>query len=184
MPWLALLIFVAETSVVTTGTVRTIFIAKGMKKLAAFLGLIEVSIWLFAISQIMQNLSSAACFAAYAAGFVTGNYLGVTIEERLAIGCQVVRIITRGRAAALLDSLRALNFGVTRMDAQGATGPVDIIFTIVPRKQLGQVVELIRLYDPKTFFTIEDVRTATQGVFPRAVRARTLVPGLGRRPAA
>src|SRR5215210_4881309 len=92
--WLPIVIFLAETCVVTFSTLRTIFVARGMKPFAACLGLVEASIWLFAIGQVVSNLQHVPCSIAYALGFVCGNYLGMTIEEMLAIGTQVVRIIT------------------------------------------------------------------------------------------
>lgn len=163
---LALLIFVAELTVVTVSTVRTIFIARGMKVFAAMIGTAEVMIWLFAISQIMRNLDSPLCFGAYALGFVIGNYLGVELESRLALGFQGVRITARTDATELIAALRGLHFGVTTIDARGATGPVQVIYTIVRRKQVRRVIELIDLHAPKAFYVIEDVRTTTQGVFP------------------
>ena len=99
---LPLLICLAETAVVTLDTVRTIFIARGMKLPAAALGLLEVTVWLFAISQVMQNLGNPACFIGYAVGFTVGTYLGIRIEERLALGTQVVRVLTRRDAAELV----------------------------------------------------------------------------------
>ena len=87
-------IFVAEMCVVTLCTVRTIFVARGMKFLAPLLGFFEVSIWLFAIGQIMQNLSNLGCYLGFAGGFTAGNYLGVLVEQRLGLGTLVVRIIT------------------------------------------------------------------------------------------
>ena len=111
--WLPLLIFVAETCVVTFGTLRTIFVARGYKRFAAGLDLIESSIWLFAISQVVTNLSHWPCSVAYAIGFTCGNFLGMTIEELLAIGTQVVRIITSRPAEQPVEQLNDADFGVT-----------------------------------------------------------------------
>src|ERR1700693_3306783 len=94
VPVLPLLIFVAEICVVTISTVRIIFVSRGRKFLASVLGFFEVTIWLFAIGQIMQNLSNIGCYAAFASGFSLGNYLGVLIEQKLAMGDSVIRIIT------------------------------------------------------------------------------------------
>ena len=160
---LPLLICLAETAVVTLDTVRTIFIARGMKTLASALGLLEVTIWLFAISQVMQNLSNPSCFIAYAAGFTLGTYLGIRIEERLALGTQVVRVMTRRDATDLVAVLRAAGHGVTSVLGQGATGGVHVLFTIVARKRLPQVVEMIEPLDPATFYVVEDVRAARGG---------------------
>src|ERR1700688_2352145 len=87
---LPLIIFFAEMLVVTLSTIRIIFIARGMKKLAAVIGLFEVAIWLFAIGQTMKNLGDLRCSAAFAIGFSLGNYLGVLIHDKLAMGHLVV----------------------------------------------------------------------------------------------
>src|SRR5580765_6516564 len=91
LPWL---IFFAEMCVVTIGTVRIIFVARGLKVLAPVLGFFEVSTWLFAIVQIMQNLNDISCYIAFAGGFAVGNYLGILIEQRLALGTLVLQTIT------------------------------------------------------------------------------------------
>src|SRR5262245_45199385 len=110
-PLLSVGIFVAEMCVVTVGTLRIIFIARGWRYLARFLGFVEVLPWLFAISQVMQHLSSPECFLAFALGFTAGNFLGMHIERKLAMGKVIVRVITHRDAADLLDELRAGNFG-------------------------------------------------------------------------
>ena len=177
MPWwLPFLIFLAETCVVTFGTLRSIFVARGLKKFAVILGLIESTLWLFAIGQVVSNLSYLPCSIAYALGYTCGCFLGMTIEERLAIGTQVVRIITGKPAGQLIDQLNAADFGVTCVEGDGATGPVTVIFTIVKRKQMQEVVRLLRQFDRHVFYTVEDVRSARKGVF----RERRDEPSPGR----
>jgi len=170
--WLPFVIFFAEACVVTFATLRTIFVARGMKPFAACVGVIESSVWLFAISQVVANLQHVPCSVAYALGFVTGNYLGMTIEEMLAIGTQVVRIITAKQSDQLVAALNAADFGVTCMDASGATGPVRVIFTIVKRNQMDEVVNILRQHDAHLFYTVEDVRAVEKGVFRRERRDR------------
>lgn len=163
--WLPLLIFAAESCVVTFGTLRSIFVARGLKKFAVVLGLIESTFWLFAIGQVVSNLSHLPCSIAYAVGFTCGNFLGMTIEEKLAIGTQVVRIITNKPVGQLVDQLYAADFGVTCVEGDGATGPVNVIFTIVKRKQMKEVLRMLRKFDPHLFYTVEDVRSYRRGVF-------------------
>jgi uncharacterized protein YebE (UPF0316 family) len=174
---LPVLIFLAEMCVVTLATIRIIFIARGLKLLATVLGFFEVAIWLFAIGQIMQNLTDMSCYAAFAAGFTAGNFLGILIEKKLAIGTQVVRIITNKDTRPLLEGLRAAGYGVTCLDGEGATGPVRLVFTVIQRKELEKVLAIIRQFDPRAFYSIDDVRAATEGVFPRSRRrARVSLP--------
>jgi uncharacterized protein YebE (UPF0316 family) len=89
-----LLIFAAEVCVVTLSTVRIIFISQGRKFLAPLLGFFEVGTWLFAIGQVMKNLNDPSCYLAFAAGFTLGNFLGILLEGRLALGTLLVRVIT------------------------------------------------------------------------------------------
>lgn len=163
---LPLAIFVAEVCVVTLSTLRTIAIARGMKRMAPLLGLVEISIWLFAIGQVMQNLNDPLCYIAFAAGFTLGNFLGLWFEEMLALGHLVVHVITRRDARILIDALRASNHGVTHFDGHGATGPVQMVFTVIPRKDLAVVLQAIRAFDPRAFYSIDAIQKTAAGIFP------------------
>src|SRR5262249_8473737 len=143
--------FVAEVCVVTISTVRIIFLSQRQKVLAMLLGGVEVSIWLFAIGNVMQNISNPLCFVAFAGGFAIGNYLGVVIEQKLALGKLVVRIITHKCGEEITAGLKTANYGVTSLDAQGAKGPVQIILTVIPRKELPNVVHIIKACDESAF---------------------------------
>jgi uncharacterized protein YebE (UPF0316 family) len=176
---LPLLVFFAETCVVTLSTVRTIFVARGWKTLAPFLGFFEVSIWLFAIAQVMQNLTSPGCFIAFAGGFSLGNFLGVLIEQKLALGNVVVHVTTREDASDLMGRLKQSGYGVTALEAKGVTGPVQVIFTVIKRKQLPTVVAIIKAFDAKAFYSVNDLKSAAEGIFPATKsRFRGLFPVL------
>jgi uncharacterized protein YebE (UPF0316 family) len=166
MPWLPLLIFAAELCVVTVSTIRIIAVSRGLKLLSALLACFEITLWLFAIGQVMSNLSEPACYVAFAGAFVLGNYVGITLEEKLALGSVVVRVITRRCAAPLIESLRQAQFGVTSLEAQGGTGPVQVVFTVVKRKQLPEVAALVKRFDPKTFYSVDDLHSTAEGIFP------------------
>jgi uncharacterized protein YebE (UPF0316 family) len=163
---LPLVIFVAEMCVVTLNTLRTIFVARGYKVLAPLLGFFEVLIWLFAITKVMQNLDKATCAIAFALGFTLGNFLGLLIEKKLALGMAIVRIITNRPVHALMDQLRAAQFGVTSIEGRGATGPVQIVMTVVKRRQLEEVFDLIEAHHPGAFYAVDELQSASDGVFP------------------
>jgi len=158
--WIVLpaLIFLARLTDVSINTVRVMLMSSGNKKIAPILGFFESFIWLLAIGQIMQNLDSLLSYIAYAGGFATGIWVGIRIEERLAIGRVIVRIVTAKPAADLVEELRKRNFGLTNIEGEGAYGKVNLIFTIVERKKIKQVIELIENYNPNAFYTIENVR--------------------------
>ncbi|MFU8779641.1 MAG: DUF2179 domain-containing protein [Kiritimatiellia bacterium] len=162
-----LAIMLARICDVTLGTVRIIFVARGMKAIAPLLGFFEVLIWLIAIGQIMQNLTSWINYVAYAAGFAIGNYIGILVEERLAVGILAVRIITQTEATTLIQELRKHNIGTTSIDARGMQGTVSLIFIIIERQHLPIVRELVQKHNPKAFVSINDIRSVQEGYFPK-----------------
>lgn len=166
-----LLIFIARICDVSLAMLRTVLASKGYKQIVPFIGFFEVLIWLAAISQIMNNLNNWVCYIAWAGGYATGSYIGLYIEEKIALGIQVIRIITNQASDDLIKelknknfglTLKNKNFGLTLLDAEGARGPVKMIFTVVPRKSVKEVVAIINQYTPQSFYSVEDVRNASQ----------------------
>ena len=160
------LIFFARILDVTLQTIRIMFLARGQKVLAPLLGFFEVLIWLLAIRQIMQNLDNVFCYIAYASGFAMGNWIGLYLEEKLAYGTVILRLITHHDANELVQSLRRKGFGVTKMDALGSQGAVNVIYTILKRQDLQRVIHTINQFNPKAFYSIEDTRMVKEGIFP------------------
>lgn len=163
---LPLLIFTARIFDVTLGTIRIVFVSRGKKFLAPVFGFFEVLIWLLAIGQIMKNLTNVFCYLAYAGGFATGNFRGLYLEEKLARGTLVIRVITNKDASEMTKFLRAKGYGVTSVDAHGVSGKVNLVFMIIKRSELRKVVEIIQAYHPQAFYSVEDVRHVSKGVFP------------------
>jgi uncharacterized protein YebE (UPF0316 family) len=162
---LPVIIFISRVCDVSLGTLRHVFISKGLKRIVPVLGFFEVLIWIVVVAQVMKNLNNIACYLAWAGGFATGTYVGLYIEEKLALGLQVIRIITNQNCEELIDQLKQMNHGLTIVDAQGSQGAVKMIFSIIKRKNVGSVVEKIKKHNPSAFYSIEDIKNAQQGVF-------------------
>ena len=163
---LPVLIFIARICDVTLGTLRVIFISKGIRYLAPVIGFFEVIIWLLAIGQVMNNLTNIVSYIAYGAGFAAGTYIGMVIEEKISIGLAIVRIITREEPSRLISCLRDQQYGVTSVDGEGKSGRVRVIFTIVRRQDLPRVIGIIRQFNPNAFYSVEEVKSVAEGVFP------------------
>ena len=153
-----LLIFLARLCDVSLGTVRIIFVSKGYKTFAACIGFFEVLIWILAISSVMQRLDNWVYYVAYAAGFATGNYVGMLLDEKMAIGYDIIRVITKAEANELVQVLRNEGYGTTVVHAQGRDGDVAVIYIIINRRRVQDVVSIIKQYNPKAFYTVEDIR--------------------------
>jgi uncharacterized protein YebE (UPF0316 family) len=163
---LPFLIFIARVADVSLGTVRVIFVSRGLKYLAPIVGFFEIIIWLLAIGQIMRNLSNPVCYIAYAGGFAMGNYVGICIAEKLSLGVVLIRVVAKIDALPLVEHLKAKNYGVTSVDGHGTSGEVKVVFTIVHRREAPSVVESIKKFNPQAFYSIEEVGFVEKGIFP------------------
>src|SRR5690554_5537446 len=137
---LPLLIFIARIGDVSIATIRIIFVMGGRKTIAPILGFFESMIWLLANGQIFNNIDNAWSYLAYASGFATGTFVGMYIEEKLAIGRVVLRLITRELNEGLLEFLHKNSFRYSLIDGMGKTGKVNLVFLVVQRKNLNKLI--------------------------------------------
>ena len=162
---LPLLIFVARIIDVSLGTVRIIFVSKGLKVLAPLIGFFEILIWIIVVSRVIDNLDNWLGYVAYAGGFATGNFVGMKLEERLAIGHELVRVITKREAHELIGVLKDKGFGVTSVEAMGTNGEVAVLYVIINRKYLSKVLGIIQEYNPRALYTVEDIRSVSREIY-------------------
>lgn len=182
--WVVLpgIIFLARLIDVALGTLRIIFVSRSMRKLAPLVGFFESLIWLFAISQIVLNLSNVMSYFAFAAGFATGNFVGIYLENKLSIGLLSVRVVTSKDGSDLINYLREHNFGVTSVSATGVSGRVRLIISVIKRKDLEEYIGIVKQFNPKAFISIEDVRSVKDGYFYQESKSTSsLLSGLMQR---
>jgi uncharacterized protein YebE (UPF0316 family) len=176
---LPLLIFLARIVDVSLGTIRISFVSKGLKHLASICGFVEVIIWLLAIRVIMQNLNNPVCYIAYGAGFGMGTFIGLQIEKKLALGDAVIRIVTQKDATDLINALRSQGFGVTSIDGEGAEGKVNVLYVIIKRHDFQAVSTAIEKFNPNAFYTLEDLKLVSRGIFPNQKARYHFTPIIG-----
>lgn len=157
-----LLIFFARICDVSISTIRIIFVMSGKRNIAPILGFFEALIWLLAIGQIISNIDNALSYVAYATGFAVGTFVGMYIEERLAIGRVVLRLITKEPVHELLAFLTDNDYRFSIIDAQGKTGKVNVVFLVLKRENLKHLTEAVNTYHPNAFYTIEGVKMVNE----------------------
>ena len=157
-----LLIFVARVADVSINTLRIMFMMNGKKNIVPILGFFEALIWPLAIGQIFQNVNNPLSYLAYAAGFATGTYVGMTLDEKLALGRVLVRVITPKPLPSLLEFMKEKDFRFTNVGAEGRYGKVNLLFTVLKRDQLQEFIARVKQSDEKAFYTIESVKRVSE----------------------
>ena len=176
-----LLIFLSRILDQSIGTMRIVFVARGYHKLAPLMGFFEVTIWLLAIRQIMVHIDDPICFIAYGGGFAMGNYAGLKIEERLSLGLVILRIVFRADSSEFTAYMAEKGYGYTAVNGEGSRGNVKILFSVIKRNRLKEVLSKLSITNPRSFYTIEDVKKASFDIFPLDKSSqRSIAPESGK----
>jgi uncharacterized protein YebE (UPF0316 family) len=157
---LPLLIFIARIGDVSINTIRIIYVLGGRKLTATLLGFFESFIWLMAIRQIFEHLDNWICYVAYPAGFASGIFVGMLIEERIAYGKVIIRIITRKEVVPLISFLNERQYRYTHVRAEGPDGHENLVFTVLEREMLEDLLLKLKAILPTAFYTVEKVNRA------------------------
>ncbi|WP_428388232.1 DUF2179 domain-containing protein [Mucisphaera sp.] len=178
--YLPLLIFLARVADVSLGTIRMILVIAGRRWISAFIGFIEVAIWALAVGGLVTNLSNPIILVFYAGGFAAGTILGIYIEEWIALGIRLVRVINRDTSINLCRALREKGFRVTRVEGTGQDGPVEIGFSIVRRTDLPAYQDAVHSIAPKAWIAVERAEQASAtAITSDANKRRRKLFGLG-----
>lgn len=157
------LIFMLRVCDMSLDTLRVMMVMRGKKWLAWGLGIIQSTIYVIAITSVLSHLDNPLNILGYASGFATGNVVGITIEEKLAIGLAHMRIVSPHLGSAIAEKLRHEGFAITEIPARGKDGMVTVLYCSVNRKDIERVQKLIEEIDAEAFITAEDVRRARRG---------------------
>ncbi len=159
----ALLIFVLRVTDMTLDTLRVLSVMRGKRTAAWGAGFFQAGFFVIAFSTVLNNLDNPWNVIGYAAGFATGNVVGIMLENKLAPGVLNVRVISPRRGTRVAEELRAAGFAVTEMTGRGKDGTVDVLHCTVRRKDLSRVEALVHAVDPEAFVISEDIRTVRRG---------------------
>jgi uncharacterized protein YebE (UPF0316 family) len=165
-PILYIIIFCAKIIEVTISTIRLVYINKGEKIKGTILAFIEISIWLVIVSSVLTNIADDPMKAfVYAAAFSLGNYIGVTIESKIAVGLASIQaVVNKDSGQILADILREQGFGVTIIDGTGKNdSKKNLLFIQLKRKRITEAINLIKENTPNAYISVNDIKSMTGG---------------------
>jgi uncharacterized protein YebE (UPF0316 family) len=158
-----LMIFGLRVIDMTLDTLRVLVVMRGQKKIAWVLGFFQAAVFVVAIGSVLSHMDNPLHVIGYAAGFATGNVIGMFIEEKIAIGHTMISIISSRRGTAIAEKLRENGYAVTEIPARGKDGMVTLLNVNVLRRNIGSVRQFVNDEDADAFITAEDIRPIRRG---------------------
>ena len=162
------LIFIAKLFEVSITTVRVVLTARGNRLISGLLAAVEVTLWIIVASKVLLGINDDPFQAVvYGAAYAIGIYIGIVIEDKLALGLSQIEVITgTGEAKLIADKLRESGYGVTTYPCEGLEGPKQAIVLKVHRKDIPATIKLIKEHE-QLFVTITDIRKLSMGIINR-----------------
>lgn len=158
-----LLIALARVLDVSIGVLRFAAITAGRRKAALAFAFLEALIWVVVVAAVVSGDMNLVHALFFALGFAFGTFVGMTIENLLAHGEQVVRIFTH-QGDEMAAVFRGRNYRVTQFEGKGLEGPVQLLFIHVTRRQALKVPDIARATDDDCFIVVDDVRSSSIGL--------------------
>ena len=165
-----ILIVIMRILDVSLSTVRVVTINKGLKGLSAIIGFFEITVWLFVMQKVLSDMNNPVWFIAYATGFALGTYIGLFISEKLSLGKVLVRVITKAEASDLIEELKKNNFRLTAAKTENEVSSGQLILSVIESKRLPKYIELVKKYNSRAFYSVEEVKKASEEFFPTPAR--------------
>ncbi|MCL2124999.1 MAG: DUF5698 domain-containing protein [Oscillospiraceae bacterium] len=161
-------IFFAKLLEVAIATIRTVQTARGNKTVASMLAAVEITIWLIVTSTVLLRIAEDPLRAvAYGLAFVVGIYMGIVLEDKLALGLAQIEVIAEFEIAKqIAKQFRDHGYGVTTYDCEGLEGKKLAIVLKIRRKDVPCTIEVLQEYND-LFVTITDIRKLSIGSIGR-----------------
>jgi len=157
-------IFFAKLLEVAIATVRTVLSARGNRLVASLLAAVEITLWIVVTSTVLLGLSEDPLRAvAFGLAFAIGIYLGIAVEDKLALGLAQIDVIAETEEARqIAEKLRNHGYGVTTFECEGLEGKKLSLILKLRRKDVPATMAVLRGYE-NLFVTVTDIRKLTIG---------------------
>lgn len=163
---LCLKIFFARLIDVSLGTIRTINTVKGRDLVAAFIGIVEISVWFSVVKEALNTTNNSIWIViSYALGFSVGTYIGGKISKRFIKSNLEVQVILSTRDDTIIDKIREAGFGVTVVEVKGTKDLKYMLYIQIRDNSLSKLKSLIRKLDNKAFIVINEAKYVENGYF-------------------
>jgi uncharacterized protein YebE (UPF0316 family) len=160
---LALVIFALRVFNNAIGTVRVVMITRDMRFWSATLAFIEALTFAVVISSVVKDLSNFMNLMAYCGGFAVGGYVGMAIEARFITSYAVATIIAPGTNRDIANGLREHGFGVTETLGEGKDGTVNMLRSVILRREVSDFMGTVHRINPNAFVSVEEARAIQRG---------------------
>lgn len=137
------------------GTLRIIVVSNGKKKLGAFLQFLNALVWVLVTGTVITNVNKDPLkIIFFALGSLVGSYTGSILEEKIALGTNIIMTKTSVINAERIK-LNLKKYKITEVKDNNST----LIMITCPRKKSEEIINLIKSFDKDCNIITEKVKS-------------------------
>lgn len=157
-----LLIFILKIVENALATLRIIVIANGKKGLGASLNFLMALTWIFSTSLVLGSLNENLWnILSFSFGTFVGSYMGSIIEEKLALGSNMIIGITNKDKEGLSDKIRELSYSVIELEGKDKDDEKNIYIIPTTRKRKRKLIHFMKRMDKKSIIIVDNAYSDT-----------------------
>lgn len=151
------LIFVSKIVENALATLRLIVVANGKKMLGAVLNGVIGLVWIFATSMVIVDINKDLFkIVFFCLGSAVGSYLGSFIEEKIALGSNVLMCIVNEKYEGSVKK-KLKNYQITTISEKNNKYSILLIF--IKRKETRKISSIIKSIDKNSILISEKAKS-------------------------
>lgn len=150
-------IFISKIIENMLSTLRLIVVANGKKVLGAILQGIVGLVWIFVTSIVIINVNKDPLkIIVFCIGSIVGSYLGSYIEEKIAIGTNMIICVIKEKYELTLKE-KLNNYQIITLCEKDNN--YSILFIVIKRKETIKISNIIKNIDSESIIISEKIKT-------------------------
>lgn len=155
------IIFISKIIENTLSTLRLIVVAKGKKIFGAILQFIIAFVWVITTGIVVVNIKDDPLKVVFfALGSLIGSYLGSFIEEKIALGEDMLTVITNDNSSdKIIEKLSSYNYPVYKLKSENKN--TFILLVMSHKKNRSKIINIIKKIDRNSLISASSIKNMT-----------------------
>ncbi len=155
------IIFISKIIENTLSTLRLIVVAKGKKMFGAILQFIIAFVWVITTGIVVVNIKDDPLKVVFfALGSLIGSYLGSFIEEKIALGEDMLTVITNDNSSdKIIEKLSSYNYPVYKLKSENKN--TFILLVMSQKKNRSKIINIIKKIDRNSLISASSIKNMT-----------------------
>ncbi|MBE6138958.1 MAG: DUF2179 domain-containing protein [Firmicutes bacterium] len=137
-------------------TLRLIVVSNGKKKLGAFLQGIVALVWIFGTGIVIVDINKDVFkIVIFIIGSIVGSYLGSIIEEKLALGSNMLICVVKEKNEKIIKN-KLSNYQITTICEKD--NEYSILLILLKRKEINKISNIIKKIDKDSIIISEKAK--------------------------